>query len=90
MTDPVMRILVSPSPPKAGESVTICYDFPDEPPPTSITLDVEWEPPSGSASYIVTRAMPCITLTVPLDALSLSVDDIYWTSPSYVCEVISP
>lgn len=71
-------ITVTPDPPVAGQSATICYDFSKlENPPASITLSLTWSPSSvtGPTTVTVTPTQHCVTITVPDDATGLTVDD---------------
>jgi hypothetical protein len=66
------KITISPRPPVAGKSVTICYVGG----PYPVTLELDWYDESLTPTSITcTAENPCVTFTVPAGATSLLVHD---------------
>ena len=76
----VERISLNPDPPKAGEKLTICYDF-EGSGSDSATLVVTFTPGGVPASYEVTREEPCVVIQVPIEATWITVEDRDGPSP---------
>lgn len=64
-------ITLSPRPPVAGQSLTICY----EGGPYPVTLGLDWRPAGTPTSVTLTAANHCQKVTVPTNATSLAVTD---------------
>ena len=76
-------ISVTPDPPVAGESLTICYSASAANPPAS--LDITWTPPGppDEVSVPPNQDPRCETITVPLSADSILIDDPSGQSQSF-------
>ena len=80
-------ISVTPDPPVAGESLTICYSASVTPP---ICLDLTWVPtgPPDSVPIPPNQDPRCKTITVPLNATSILIDDPSGQSQSFASSVL--
>lgn len=72
----VDRITVSPNPPCAGQSATICYDFSGVS-GTTVNLTLEFEPDSiANIDITIDKDVSnCKTVTIPAGALRLTIVD---------------
>lgn len=68
-------IYVSPAWLYAGQKMTVCYDFPVEPPPSSTQLEITFNPPSGSMSVTLYPLSPCVEIDIPSTAISVVITD---------------
>lgn len=77
-------ISVNPDPPKAGQPVTICYDFREgDPDPALLTVEIDVPGGTNSQSIELTKAEPCETIAIPAGATGLLITDPY--GPSADC-----
>jgi hypothetical protein len=83
------RISISPSPPIAGSSATICYDFTDSG-LTETELRVTYYPASSTTTHTVDTADNCVTVTIPASARQITVEDLKGPSPDLVRAVDQP
>jgi len=75
------RISYTPNPPVQGRSLTICYDFAGSG-ITATTLRVTFSPGGGSSDHDVSDSDPCVTITVPGNAESITIEDLDGDSPT--------
>lgn len=80
-------VTVTPSPVRRGASIEICYDFTSSG-TSSATLDVDFDPDSGSLSLVLLPFSPCATIAVPDDAVGMLIDEpngpsAAWGAPVY-------
>lgn len=74
---------VDPDPPCIGKPVKICYtgDLP-------VIITVTFTPPGTGTDYTLTAAKPCVTVTVPANAVTMVVeggDSDDYASPTKAC-----
>ena len=77
------RISISPSPPKAGDTAEVCYDF-DGLSITTGQLKITWDLIGGTTkveTITVTADSPCSTVTVPANAGLFLISDLSGNSP---------
>lgn len=71
-------ISITPKPPIAGQSATVCYDF--EPGQAALELSLTWFDEDGekigdTIILDVSPESPCVTVDVPADADSYTIQD---------------
>jgi len=82
------RITFDPNPPVQGQSLDICYNFSGSG-ITQTTLRVTFDPGGQTSDHDVTDTSNCVTITVPLNATSIVVEDLSGTSPNRTSPVDS-
>lgn len=82
------KISVTPTPPKQGDTCTVCYDF-AEGDPSPVHLRITWSSASGDDHEDIypTEESPCVTVTVPSDAISVLIEDLTGGSADYSSSV---
>jgi hypothetical protein len=77
--DSDQRISLDPDPPVQGKPVKICYNFAGSG-ISGTTLRVSFDDGTGT-DHEVSAASPCVTVTVPASATSITVEDLVGPSP---------
>ena len=76
-------ISVTPDPPVAGESLTICYSASAANPPPSLNITLTPPGPPDEVRVPPNQDPRCETITVPLNATNILIDDPSGQSQSF-------